>query len=208
VLQPSTLIDNSVKMLVYGKKDEGSSEDFDHWKKRMIAYDKWMKSSRLQEAKVGEKIDACDTENIWCKATVELVLKTKTHKDLLYIHYEGWNRKYDEYLYIDSHRLAPLGVFTEREDIPIYRMMGNRNSDGQLSMMYAVVLNNAAEEQRLQEQERRHNQQQAEEDDDEDENEDDIEENQVEENLAAEDGIEPLNHNPEDSLQHQIDISI
>ena len=24
------------------------------------------------------------------------------------------NRKYDEYIYIDSHRLAPLGIYTAR----------------------------------------------------------------------------------------------
>ena len=105
--------------------------------------------------KVGDIVDACDTEYIWCKAKVEIIIKTPNHKDLLYIHYQGWNRKYDEYLYIDSHRLAPLGVYTGREDIPIYRMMGNRAPDGQLSMMYAVVLQNAQEEARLAESERR-----------------------------------------------------
>jgi len=87
-------------------------------------------SSQLLSVKIGEKIDACDTEYIWCKATVELVVKTANRKDLLYIHYENWNRKYDEYVYIDSHRLAPLGVYTGRQDIPIYRMMGNRGGDG------------------------------------------------------------------------------
>ena len=43
-----------------------------------------------------------------------MVIKTNNRKDLLYIHYEGWNRKYDEYVYIDSHRVAPLGVYTSR----------------------------------------------------------------------------------------------
>ena len=93
--------------------------------------------------------------------------------DLIYVHYEGWNRKYDEYLYIDSYRLAPLGAYTQRRDIPIYRMMGSRNGDGQLSMMYAVVLQNAAEEERILEQERRMNvRNEVEEEEDEEENED------------------------------------
>ena len=103
----------------------------------------------LRTVKVGDKVDACDTENIWCKATVELVIKAPSRKDLLYVHYEGWNRKYDEFVYIDSHRLAPLGVYTKREDIPIYRMMNNREGEGPSNMMYAVVLSNAAEEQRI-----------------------------------------------------------
>lgn len=169
VLQPSALIDNSVKMYVFGKKYQGDSEAYNKWNERMQAYHQWIDQSKLRTVKVGDQIDACDTENIWCKATVELIIKTQNRKDLLYIHYEGWNRKYDEFLYMDSHRLAPLGSYTNRLDIPVYRMMGNRGSDGQLSMMYAVVLSNAAEEARLQEQERRLSQaQQAEENDDED----------------------------------------
>ena len=91
----------------------------------------------------------CDTENIWCKATVELIIKTANRKDLLYIHYEGWNRKYDEYIYIDSHRIAPLGLYTSRSDIPVYRMLNNQMGEGPLEMMYAVVLQNAQEEARI-----------------------------------------------------------
>lgn len=151
VLQPSVLIDNAVKLFVSSKKDKGSSDDFNKWSERMKAYDTWIESTKLKVVKVGDRIDACDTENIWCRATVELIIKAPNRKDLLYVHYEGWNRKYDEYIYSDSHRIAPLGVYTGRQDIPIYRMMGNRGSDGQLNMMYAFVLSNAAEEARLQE---------------------------------------------------------
>lgn len=92
----------------------------------MGSYKAWIKQHVLENVKAGDKIDACDTEYIWCKAHVELVLKNKNRKDLLYLHYEGWNRKYDEYIYIDSHRVAPLGVYTNRSDIPIYRMLGNQ----------------------------------------------------------------------------------
>lgn len=99
-------------MLVIGKKEEGLVEEYTKWMERMTAYKTFIDSAILRTIKVGERIDACDTENIWCTAMVELVLKTADRKDLLYIHYEGWNRKYDEYLYIDSHRLAPLGVYT------------------------------------------------------------------------------------------------
>lgn len=204
VLQPSSLIDNSVKMHVYGKKKDGDADAFNKWKERMLAYFTWVDSIKLKNVKVGEQIDACDTENIWCKATIELVVKTASRKDLLYIHYEGWNRKYDEYLYIDSHRIAPLGVMTLREDIPVYRMMGNRNPDGQLNMMYAVVLSNAAEEVRLQEQERRQSAVNVNPNDenDDDDDDDDQEDNPVEDNAASEDLENRSN------LQAQFDVSI
>jgi hypothetical protein len=91
----------------------------------MKKYKEWVNGHRLVHVKPGEKIDVNDTENIWCRATVELVVKTQNRQNLLYLHYEGWNRKYDEYIYQDSHRVAPLGFYSSRTDIPIYRMMQN-----------------------------------------------------------------------------------
>ena len=91
----------------------------------MKKYQDWLESHRVKSVKPGDKLDVCDTEHIWCKATVELVCRTHNRKDLLYIHYDGWNRQYDEYLYIDSSRICPLGLYTSRRDIPVYKM---RNS--------------------------------------------------------------------------------
>jgi hypothetical protein len=55
----------------------------------------------------------------------------------LFIHYEGWNKKYDEYLYQTSHRLSPLGTYTERVDIPRYDLNSNRN------VMFSTVVERA-----------------------------------------------------------------
>jgi CO/xanthine dehydrogenase Mo-binding subunit len=52
---------------------------------------------------------------------------------------------------MDSHRLAPKGLYTSRTDIPVYRM----SQAGAQSMMYAVVMQNAAEEARIADHERR-----------------------------------------------------
>ena len=104
----------------------------------MVKHQEYVTSHKLQSVKAGEQIDVCDTENIWCKATVELVVKSNNRRDLLYLHYEGWNRKYDEFIYIDSHRIAPLGLYTSRNDIPVYSMLNNNGRNG--PVMYAVVL--------------------------------------------------------------------
>lgn len=72
--------------------------------------------------KAGDRIDVLDTEHIWCSAVVELKIKTAEKPPLLYIHYEGWNRKYDEYLFISNRRLAPNGTYTKRNDIPRYKL--------------------------------------------------------------------------------------
>ena len=111
-------VDSAVKI---SSMNDGN-EEFNRWKERNQKYLKWLSSHKVTDVNAGEQIDVCDTENIWCKATVELVIKTSIRPNLLYLHYEGWNRKYDEYIYIDSHRLAPLGLYTSRSDIPVYRM--------------------------------------------------------------------------------------
>lgn len=118
VLQESLAVDSAVKISSLNE----SNEEFNRWKERNEKYLKWLSSHKVIDVNAGEQIDVCDTENIWCKATVELVIKTSIRPNLLYLHYEGWNRKYDEYIYIDSHRLAPLGLYTSRSDIPVYRM--------------------------------------------------------------------------------------
>lgn len=41
--------------------------------------------------------------------------------DLL-IHFEGWNDIYDEVINIESQRLAPYNFFSQRDDIPKYRL--------------------------------------------------------------------------------------
>ena len=40
-----------------------------------------------------------DTEHIWCNATCEMKIMAENKVPLLYVHYEGWSRKYDEYLF-------------------------------------------------------------------------------------------------------------
>lgn len=59
---------------------------------------------------------------------------------------QGWNRKYDEYLYITSKRLAPFGTYTKRMDIPKYYMCPHANQ------MYGHIIENGGQQQELQQQ--------------------------------------------------------
>lgn len=205
------MIDNAVKMMVIAKKEQGDSEDFERWQERTHKYKEWINAHQVKSVKAGQKLDVCDTEHIWCKATIELVIKTQNRKDLLYVHYEGWNRKYDEYMYIDSHRISPLGFYTNRTDIPVYRMMNNnQGGGGPVQMMYAVVLQNAAEGQRLEDYERRmaanNAQQEEEENDNEEEHESQGDQMEVVEVANVQDDpAEPLEED-QDLGDHQISI--
>ena len=67
-------------------------------------------------------MDARDTGFIWCVGTVTMVIESIAREPILAIHYEGWNRWYDEFLPINSPRLARLGFYTHRDDIPKYKM--------------------------------------------------------------------------------------
>jgi hypothetical protein len=58
---------------------------------------------------------------------------------LILVHYEGWSRKYDEYMLLNSPKLAPLGTYTDRTDIPRYRLCRDRLSGAN----FAHVLENA-----------------------------------------------------------------
>lgn len=64
-----------------------------------------------------------DTEHIWCNAVVELKISAcEQATPLILVHYDGWSRKYDEFISLGSSRVAPSGFYTKRTDIPRYRM--------------------------------------------------------------------------------------
>ena len=65
----------------------------------MSDYEKQMDLCKIKDIKAGQRIDTRDTEFIWCTAVVELKIQTMNREPLLYIHYEDWNRKYDEYIF-------------------------------------------------------------------------------------------------------------
>lgn len=85
-------------------------------------------------------LDVKDTEHIWCTATVELKIQTENREPLLYLHYSGWSRKYDEYMYQSSSRIAPLGFYTSRKDIPRYKMSANS------PMLFGHVMENGMQQ--------------------------------------------------------------
>lgn len=60
------------------------------------------------------------------------------------VHYHGWSRKYDEFLMMDSKRIAPSGLYTNRDDIPRYRMALNNG----IPLNVATVIQNPNQELR------------------------------------------------------------
>jgi len=51
-----------------------------------------------------------------------MIVESIGKEPILAIHYDDWNRWYDEFLPLSSPRLARLGFYTSRDDIPKYKM--------------------------------------------------------------------------------------
>lgn len=81
---------------------------------------------RVPKYAVGEHIDVRDTENVWCVGEIKSIVTIKQEM-YAYIHYEGWNSAYNEYIPLGNERLASLGFYTNRGDIPRYILNGNGN---------------------------------------------------------------------------------
>ena len=81
---------------------------------------------------VGDKVDVRDTEYIWCVGQVKIKIESSTKDPLLVIHYEGWNKYFDEIISQTSVRVAPKGTYTNRLDIPKYALKTENSMQGQI----------------------------------------------------------------------------
>ena len=115
----STLIKNYQKTL--------SPEILQTYKTRILENKAWKSEKKVKLFKIGSKYDIKDTENIWCVAELKKITKNKNHADTLLFHYLGWNQIFDEYICANSERIAPLGLFTGRNDLPKYNRGENRH---------------------------------------------------------------------------------
>ena len=93
-----------------------------NWENQKCDFTTWQLSKKLEKIEVGDKLDIRDTGYIWCIGEVTMLVECINKEPMLAIHYQDWNRWYDEFLPISSPRLARLGFYTSRDDIPKYKM--------------------------------------------------------------------------------------
>jgi hypothetical protein len=65
---------------------------------------------------------------------VRIKIESPSKEPLLVVHYEGWNKYYDEIIKQGSSRVAPSGTYTSRLDIPKYQLK-------QENAMVGVIIN-------------------------------------------------------------------
>jgi len=51
---------------------------------------------RLDNVEVGDRVDVRDTEYIWLQGLVKIKIECTNKEPLLVVHYDGWNKYYDE----------------------------------------------------------------------------------------------------------------
>ena len=119
-------------------------DEFAKLEHRLQRHSEWKAKHVVTKCMPGQKVDVLDTEHIWCTAQIELKIQAMDQNDpIVLVHYDGWSRKYDEFLLLNSKRIAPLGCYTSRDDIPRYRMCQNRD----VLMNFAHVIHNPREHQ-------------------------------------------------------------
>ncbi len=79
---------------------------------------------------VGDKVDVRDTEYIWLNGTIKSKIECAARDTLVIVHYEGWNSYYDEVIKLTSPRLAPMGTYSSRKDIPKYQLKSENSMVG------------------------------------------------------------------------------
>ena len=63
--------------------------------------------------RVSQNVDCKDHVGTWIEATVK-DLRNHEGADQCYVHYQGWNARFDEWVSISSGRLAMRGTFVKR----------------------------------------------------------------------------------------------
>lgn len=96
-----------------------SSKELNDYESRTSEFKAWKQKKEVDNVSVGTKLDVLDTEGVWCKGEVKLVVDYGDKAPMLLIHYLGWDSRYDELICKTSDRVAPEGFYTSK-NIPRY----------------------------------------------------------------------------------------
>jgi len=124
-------IDNVIEQIIskVASSQEGTLVK-ERWDKQKKAHKDWVEGRKIENIEVGDKVDIRDTEYIWCEGKVKIKIECPNRDTLLVVHYEGWNKYYDEIIKQNSPRIAPHGLFTSRKDIPKYHLKSDNSMVG------------------------------------------------------------------------------
>jgi predicted membrane-bound dolichyl-phosphate-mannose-protein mannosyltransferase len=74
----------------------------------------------VQNIREHSLVDVRDVNYIWNAGIVNSIVTLKNQEKYAFIEYIGLDEIYNEYINIDSDRLASFGFYTNREELPKY----------------------------------------------------------------------------------------
>eukprot|EP01017_Pseudomicrothorax_dubius_P031452 TRINITY_DN4017_c0_g1_i4.p1 TRINITY_DN4017_c0_g1~~TRINITY_DN4017_c0_g1_i4.p1 ORF type:complete len:279 (-),score=29.86 TRINITY_DN4017_c0_g1_i4:137-973(-) len=106
---------------------------------RQLAAKKAKEAAKVIDINENELIDVRDTEYIWCSAKVLRVERNGKHAPTVLVHYESWSKIYDEFICLNSSRIAKHGTYTGRRDIPRYDLPQHSYANFQSAQTQTLV---------------------------------------------------------------------
>ena len=119
-LRSNFKVDEVIMCLVENCEVEDIKKD---WAERKKAHDDKIQARKikLEEIDIGHKVDVRDTTYVWCEATVTQIIEQIGKPAIFVVSYKGWSNKWDEFIQIDSNRIAKHGSITGNLCYPFYR---------------------------------------------------------------------------------------
>ena len=109
-LCPSFTVENIIRKII----SKNCAEKILEYKNLVNEYNRWIDARTVSDLAAGLEIDVKDTEDIWCKGTVSEI-KISKQSLIIKVHYNGWSQIYDEYMSLNSERIATRGFYTNRD---------------------------------------------------------------------------------------------
>lgn len=88
------------------------------WRERAASLAKLQKDRLVSDLDIDSLVDVRDTDYIWCVGRITLIIEPMNKEALYVVHFEGKSSSEDELIYKNSERLANIGTFTSRKEVP------------------------------------------------------------------------------------------
>lgn len=117
-------MDNIIETFVNELPD--NNVEYNDYKHRVQMTKQWHKDRKIDQLKVGMKVDVRSPEYVWTTGIIrKIAWRMDLNTKIALVHYEGFPNIYDEEIWESSARLAKDKFFTERTDIPKIRLNKN-----------------------------------------------------------------------------------
>jgi hypothetical protein len=103
-----------------------SEELRSQWTQQQQALKKWQKGKTLTKLEIGMQVDVRDKAYVWSTGTVKLIVESPQRDPLIVVRMQDGACSTEEVFQKDSPRLALVGTYTSREELPSYEIFSSK----------------------------------------------------------------------------------